>query len=68
MMPFLKIQNVALPFTSITPHNYSSSDNGPFAAERSSGTNRQTGDQITHWDMLNKATKFEFSLFKDGAY
>ena len=26
--------------------------------------NRQTGDQMTHWDMLNKATKFEFSLFK----
>ena len=23
----------------------------------------QTGEQMTHWDMLNKATKFEFSLF-----
>ena len=37
--------------------------NRPFAAERSRGTNRQTGEQMTHWDMLNKATKFEFSLF-----
>ena len=26
--------------------------NGPFAAERSRGTNRQTGEQMTHWDML----------------
>ena len=26
--------------------------------------NRQTGEQMTHWDMLNKATtKFEVSLF-----
>ena len=25
--------------------------------------NRQTGEQMTHWDMLNKATKFECSLF-----
>ena len=25
--------------------------------------NLQTGEQMTHWDMLNKATKFEFSLF-----
>ena len=24
---------------------------------------RQTGEQMMHWDMLNKATKFEFSLF-----
>ena len=24
--------------------------------------NRQTGEQIKHWDMLNKATKFEFSI------
>ena len=37
--------------------------NGPFAAKRSRGTNRQTGEQMTHWDMLHKATKFEFSLF-----
>ena len=25
--------------------------------------NRHTGEQMTHWDTLNKATKFEFSLF-----
>ena len=25
--------------------------------------NLQTGEQITYWDMLNKATQFEFSLF-----
>ena len=25
--------------------------------------NRHTGEQMTHWDMLKKATKFEFSLF-----
>ena len=25
--------------------------------------NRQTGEQMTHWDILNKATKFEFSFF-----
>ena len=25
--------------------------------------NRQTSEQMTHWDMLNKTTKFEFSLF-----
>ena len=25
-------------------------------------TNRQTGEQMTHWDMLKKATEFEFSL------
>ena len=24
---------------------------------------RQTGEQMTHWDMLNKATKFGFSFF-----
>ena len=24
---------------------------------------RQTGEQMMHWDILNKATKFEFSLF-----
>ena len=40
-----------------------SESNGPFAAERSRGTNRQTGEQMTHWEMLNKATNFEFSLF-----
>ena len=34
--------------------------NGPFAAEYSRGTNRHTGEQMTHWDMLKKATKFEF--------
>ena len=28
--------------------------NGPFAAERSRGSNRQTGEQMMHWDMLNK--------------
>ena len=28
--------------------------NEPFAAERSRGTNRQTGEQMTHWAMLNK--------------
>ena len=26
--------------------------------------NGQTGEQMTHWVMLKKATKFEFSLFK----
>ena len=25
--------------------------------------NRHTGEQIAHWDILNKATKFKFSLF-----
>ena len=25
--------------------------------------NRHTGEQMTHWDMLKKATKSEFSLF-----
>ena len=25
--------------------------------------NRQTGEQMTRWDMFSKATKFEFSLF-----
>ena len=35
---------------------------GPFEAEQSRGTNRQTGEQMTHWDMLNKATKFEFQF------
>ena len=25
--------------------------------------NRHTGEQVTHWGMLKKATKFEFSLF-----
>ena len=24
---------------------------------------RQTGEQMMHWDMLNKATKFEFPSF-----
>jgi len=24
--------------------------------------NRQTGEQMKHWDMLNKGTKFEFSI------
>ena len=38
-------------------------NNGPFAAERSFGTNCQTGEQMMHWDMLDKASKFEFSLF-----
>ena len=32
---------------------------GLFAAEQSRGT----GEQMTHWDMLNKAIIFEFSLF-----
>ena len=39
--------------------------NGPFAAERSRGT------KSPYWranDMLSKVNKFEFSLFKDGAY
>ena len=31
--------------------------NGPFAAEQSRGS------KMAHWDMLKKATKFEFSLF-----
>ena len=26
--------------------------------------NQQTGEQMTHWDMFNKATKFELSLHK----
>ena len=30
--------------------------NGPFAAEQSHGKNPQTGEQMTNWDMLNKAT------------
>ena len=30
--------------------------NGSFAAEQSHGKNQQTGEQMTHWDMLNKAT------------
>ena len=25
--------------------------------------NRHTGEQMTHWDMLKKAAKFELSLF-----
>ena len=25
--------------------------------------NRETGEQFTQWDTLNKVTKFEFSLF-----
>ena len=25
--------------------------------------NHQTGEQVMHWDMFNKATKFEISLF-----
>ena len=25
--------------------------------------NRQTGEQMTHWDIVNKATQFEFSMF-----
>ena len=25
--------------------------------------NRQTGEQMTHWGMLNRATEFGFSLF-----
>ena len=25
--------------------------------------NRHTGEQMTHWDVLKKATKFEVSLF-----
>ena len=33
------------------------------AAERSRGTNRQTGKQMTHLEMLNKANKFELSFF-----
>jgi len=24
---------------------------------------RRAGERMTHWDMLKKATKFEFSLF-----
>ena len=30
--------------------------------------NRQTGEQMSHWDLLNKATKFEFSLFNISQY
>ena len=30
--------------------------------------NRQTGEQMSHWDMLKKATKFEFSLFNMFQY
>ena len=30
------------------------SGNGPLAAERSRGSNRQTGELMTLWDMLNK--------------
>ena len=37
--------------------------NGPFAAERSRGTNRQTGEQMTHWDMLNKENSNIVALF-----
>ena len=37
--------------------------NGPFAAERSRGTNRQIGEQMTHWDMLNKENSNIVALF-----
>ena len=30
--------------------------------------NRQTGEQFTQWDTLNKVTKFEFSLFLCGLH
>ena len=30
--------------------------------------NCQTGKQMTHWDLLNKANKFEFSLFNMSEY
>ena len=30
--------------------------------------NLQTGEQMMHWDMLNKATKFEVSLFNMSQY
>ena len=47
----------------LTDSNSALGNNGPFAAEQSRGTNRHTGEQMTHWDMLKKATKFEFSFF-----
>ena len=34
--------------------------NGPFAAEQSRGTIRQTGEQMTYWDLLKKGNKFDF--------
>ena len=36
---------------------------GPLQLSNRVVQNRQTGEQMTHWDTLNKATKFEFSLF-----
>ena len=37
--------------------------NRPFAAERSRGTNRQTGEQMPHWAMLNKENLNLVALF-----
>ena len=36
---------------------------GPLQLSDHTVQNRQTGEQMTHWDMFKKATKFEFSLF-----
>ena len=36
---------------------------GAFAAERSRGKNRQTGEQMTHGDMLNKENSNLVALF-----
>ena len=37
--------------------------NGPLQLRDHVVQNRHTGEQMTHWDVLNKTTKFEFSLF-----
>ena len=37
---------------------------GPWQVSDHVVQDRQTGEQMTHWDKLSKATKFEFSLFQ----
>jgi len=37
--------------------------NGHFAAEGLRGTNRPTGEQMTHWDILNKENSHLVAFF-----
>ena len=48
-----------IPLLGLTPNGIM----GPLQLSDHVVLNRQTGEQLTNWDMLNKTNKFEFSLF-----
>ena len=64
----LRIDSLNLHFWTWTPSTTESASNhnlrsGPLQLSDHVVQNRQTREQMTHWDVLNKTTKFEFSLF-----